>query len=262
MLDAELRDQLQLGPRVDLAAGVVGRVDHDRARSGVERRAQLDFVERPVRRAQLDIARHGAAEHTVGPVVLVEGLEDDDLIAGIDRGEHRRDHRLGRTAGHGDLGLSVDRTAPRGRVLARDGLAQDRRPPGGRVLVVTIAKRPRRRLQDPRVGLEIGKPLGEVDRFIRAMEGEVEARHLADDRLGEALRLQRLTDAGGCTHGDISVRDLHAPGEGRCSSMSSTSPGARGCVPTSRRPCTSSGSWRRSRARQTGSAVRPSSRRG
>ena len=75
-------------------------------------------------------------------------------------------------------------------MLARDGLAQRGDSPGRGVLVVAVAQRLGRGLDDPRIGVEVRKALREVDGAVGPVELEVQSRHLPDDRLGEALRLQ------------------------------------------------------------------------
>src|SRR5256885_1146888 len=51
-----------------------------------------------------------------------------------------------------------------------------------------------RSVENARVGVEVRKSLREVDRLVGAIQREVESRHLANDRFGEALRFQRESD--------------------------------------------------------------------
>ena len=111
-------DQLELGPREHLAGRVVRRVDDDRSGPRAECRAQLVRVDRPVRFVERDVARDRAGQDRVGAVVLVVGLEHDDLVARVEQPEHGGHHRLGRAAGDGDLGLGIDR-APAGELARR-----------------------------------------------------------------------------------------------------------------------------------------------
>ena len=70
----------------------------------------------------------GAGQDAVGPVVLVERLRQDHLVARIDQREQRDQHRLGAAAGDGDLGLGID---PQSQVpigMLGDRLAQLVRP--------------------------------------------------------------------------------------------------------------------------------------
>ncbi len=251
VLETQVGDRLQLRRGVDLAGRVVRGVDDDGPRLRVERVPQLVWVKAPIGCAQRDETWYGSADHAVRAIVLVERLEDDHLISGIHGGEHGGDHRLGRPARHGDLCLRIDPPAPGRRLLSRDRVTQLRRAPGERVLVVSIVQRARCRLEDPRIGREIGDPLRKVHRAVGPVDLQVQARHLADDRLGEALRLQRQPAEawGGCF---VSALDRRAPGEGWCWSTSSSAPAFPGCAPTNRRRRTSSGSWRRSRARPNG----------
>ena len=67
------------------------------------------------RLVQRHVARRGAGENRVGPVVLVERLEDDDFVARIDDRHHRRHHRFGRAAAdrHLLVGDDLDAVAAR-----------------------------------------------------------------------------------------------------------------------------------------------------
>jgi hypothetical protein len=124
----------------------------------VEGGAQFVAVERPVGRAQGDVARARVGEDGVGRVVLVERLEDDDLVAGVDRRHHRRDHAFGRAAGDGQfrLGVNVETEIPL-RLLG-NRLAEIRAPPRDRVLVhVRVDGAHRRRLISAGAG-KSGKP--------------------------------------------------------------------------------------------------------
>ena len=153
--------------REDLAGRVVRRVDDDGARRVRERARELVGIERPVGLAQRHEPRHRARENRVGPVVLVERLEDDHLVAGIDDAEHRRDHRLGRAAADGDLRVGIDRHAVPAREVVGDRVAQAPRAPGHRVLVDVGVDGARRRRLDLGRRRKIGKPLRQVDRAVR-----------------------------------------------------------------------------------------------
>ena len=54
----------------------------------VKARCQLVGIEAPVGLAQPHVLRLGAGEDRVGAVVLVERLEDDHFVAGIDARQH------------------------------------------------------------------------------------------------------------------------------------------------------------------------------
>src|SRR5207244_9488156 len=104
---AEAGDEGQLIAAVHLAGGIVRGVDDDGARPRVERLAQLVAVEVPVRRDERHDYRGRPREDAIRAVVLVEGLEDDYLVTGIDEREDRRQHRLGYTAADRDLRFGV-----------------------------------------------------------------------------------------------------------------------------------------------------------
>ena len=163
-----------------MAGRVVRRVEDDRLGPRRERPAQLVGVERPVRRAQRHPDRLRPGEERVGAVVLVEGLEDDDLVAGVDQGEHGRHHALGRAAADGDVLVGVA-----GDAVERPDLAaiacRRAAPPGDGVLVEAVLDRPAGGVLDLLRRLEVGHALAEVERPV--LGGQ--PGHLADDRFGE-----------------------------------------------------------------------------
>ena len=91
----EVADEFEFRAGEYLARGIVGRVENDGFGVRAEGGGQFFFVEGPVGSAQLDKAWSRAAENRVGAVILVERLEDDDFIAGIDDGHHRGHHGFG-----------------------------------------------------------------------------------------------------------------------------------------------------------------------
>jgi hypothetical protein len=174
-------NRLELVAREHLAGRVVRRVDDDRLGLVVERRRELVGVERPVRLVQGDVARRRARQDRVGPVVLVERLEDHDLVARVDDRHHRRHHRFGRAAADGHLLVGHDRQSVAARELVRHGFAQRARAPGDGVLIhVAVDGGAGRRLDG--VGRrKVRKPLRQVHATVQV----IQPRHLADDRLGE-----------------------------------------------------------------------------
>ena len=156
-------------------------------RARPERRPQLGLVERPVRLAQQHRPHDRAGEDRVRPVVLVPGLEQHDLVAGVQQRERHRDQGLGGPAGDAHLGVGIDRPA---RVRPR-GLLRDRGPQRGgaerhRVLVVVGVDRGARGRLQLRRAREVGEALAEVDRAVLGGEPE----RLPDHRLGELGRLR------------------------------------------------------------------------
>ena len=104
---AQLGDEFELLSIEDLAGGVAGRVQNDSFRARRERGAELLRVIAPIGGIEADELAAGAAEQRVWAVVLIVGLEDDDFVAGIHRGEQRRDHSFGRAAADRDFALGV-----------------------------------------------------------------------------------------------------------------------------------------------------------
>jgi hypothetical protein len=175
-----LRDEPQLVPREYLACGVVRRVDDDRARAIVEGRRQLLFVERPVGLTQSDEPRHGPGNDGIGPVVLVIRLENHHLVARIENGQQRREHRFRRSAAHRHL-CGADRHAvPTGKIR-RDGFAKVFGAPCDRILIDIALDRAARGVLDRLVRREIRKALRQVDGVVFLGE----PRHLPDNRLRE-----------------------------------------------------------------------------
>ena len=189
---AERADRFELLSGEHLAGRVVRRIDDDGLRAGVERRGQLVGIERPVWLAQRDVSRRGARQNRIRPVVLVEGLEDDDFVARIDEGHHGGHHRLGRAAAHRDLlvGNHAESVAP--LELASDRLAQRARAPRDRVLVDVGVDCRTRRVLDGGGRRKIRKSLRQVDAPMKL----IEPGHLADDRLGELGGLLRSGELG------------------------------------------------------------------
>ncbi len=129
--------------------------------------------------------RAGPGEDRVRAIVLVEGLEDDHLVARVRHREHRGDHGFGGSAADGNLAFRVDLQPLPGLHLTGDGLPQAPGAPGDGVLVHVGRDGFPGGLLDFLRGGEVGEPLGQVDRPVEhRLPG-----HLPDDRLGEPLRL-------------------------------------------------------------------------
>ena len=183
VLPALLGHELQLRAAEDLAGGVVGSVDDDRfglRREGVAEICRVE-AELGIIQAKRDVPRGGPRQRGIGPVVFVEGLEDDHLVCRIDDGQQRRHHRLGGAAGDGDVqvGIHVDPVVP--AELFGNCLAQPRSAPGDGVLIVAFPQRLCRGVEQFTRRVEIGKSLGQVDAVVEI----VQAGHFANDRLCE-----------------------------------------------------------------------------
>ncbi len=181
---AEPGDVHELVSGKDLTRGVVGRINNDGPGLRVEGGIELVGIEAPVGLPESHVAGDRSRQDGIRPVVLVERLEHDHLVAGVDEGEQGGDHRLGGAAGDGHLALGIDLHSVGEAVPRADRVPELFRAPGDGVLVDVLAHRGDRRLFDLGVGGEIGKALGEVDRVV--LLGE--PRHLPDDGLGELER--------------------------------------------------------------------------
>ena len=185
VLGAERRDPRQFPLAEHLAARVLRAVHDDRPGAFVDGRPQLVLVERPVRLVEAHVAGHRSREDGVRPVVLVERLEDDDLLARVHHRQHRGDHGLGRAAGHREVPLGVHVHAVERPVAPGERVAQRLGAPGDRVLVDVPADGLDGGLLDLGGRREVREPLGEVHAAVLHRE----PGHLADHRLGELRRL-------------------------------------------------------------------------
>ena len=181
VIAAETRDELELGAREDASRRVVRGVHDDRPGSRGERAPQLVRVEREARRAERNEDRRSPADGGVRAVILIERLEDDDLVTGVDDREQRRDHRFRRSAGDREHRLRIDRHRVEVAVRPGERVAEGLAAPGDRVLVEVGVDRALRRLLHLRGRGEVGEALREVDAAVH----RVQSGHLADDRLGE-----------------------------------------------------------------------------
>ncbi len=122
--------------------GLFGIAEDDGLGLVVERGGEFVGVEGPAGRADGHEPGGGSGEHAVGPVILVERLREDHLVARVDQREQGDEHRLGAPAGDGDLGLGVDLQAEVPGGVLGDGVAEVGRPPGDGVLVDVGLDRP------------------------------------------------------------------------------------------------------------------------
>ncbi len=183
VLDAERGDRLELGAREDLPRRVVRAVEDDRARPRGHGPGETVGVEGEGGRLEGDEDGLGAGDDAAGPVVLVERLEDDHLIPGVQDRQERREHRLGRAAADGHVPLGIDLHAVALRVFVGDGAAEPRRAPRDRVLMEVAVDRSVCRRDQLRGRREVRHALREVDAAHLAHD----PRHLADDGLREPL---------------------------------------------------------------------------
>ena len=145
-LAAERGHDLELLAGEDLARRVVRRVQQHGARARAEGGGELARIEGPVGRAQRHDPRHGAGHAHARLVGVVVRLEEDDLVAGVADALDRREDRLGRAGGHGDLRVGRVVESPVAPVLRRQRAVES---PGSRSSART-ARGPRGSPRSPR----------------------------------------------------------------------------------------------------------------
>ena len=184
---AKVSDQLKFLAAEDLSGRIVRRINNDGLRLVVEGRREFVFVEGPVRLAELHVARRGAGDNRVGPVVFVERLEYDDLVARIDDGQQHVDHRFGGTTRNGDLALRIDVEIHELLRFVHQRIAEAFCAPRYGVLIDIRENRVGRRLLQHFGSSEVWESLRQIDRLM--FEGQT--RHLANDRFGKLACLVR-----------------------------------------------------------------------
>ena len=184
VLFRERRDKFQLLARKHLAAGIGGVAQDHRLGVLAERILEKGRVKMEIRRHERYIDRLCARQDGIRAVVFVERGENDDLVARIGDGHHRRHHRLGAAAGRDDLGVRVDLPAHTARLLGGERLAEVLRAPGDGILMKILIGDLRHAVEDLLRRFKVRKALRQVDRAV--LHGN--ARHAADDRVGEAGR--------------------------------------------------------------------------
>ena len=184
VLLSQARDRLKLGAREDAAAGV-GGVAQDERLHAVLRHGGLErgLVEGEGGRHERHVDGLGVAQNRVGAVVLIEGREHHDLVAGVAHGVHGAHHGLGAAAGDDDVLVGVDVDAHEAALLGGERLTEVLRAPGEGVLVRALVGDLRQAVEELLGRVEVGETLGEVDGAVL----ERHAGHAADDRVGEAV---------------------------------------------------------------------------
>ncbi len=124
MLDCEGGDGFELGLGEDLAAGVGGRVDDDGAGARGDGGLESVGVEREIGIGERDEDGVDAQRLERGDVVAVEGLEEQNLVAGIDQRHDGRVKSAGGAGGDKDFGLGVVGERVVALLLRRNGVAQ------------------------------------------------------------------------------------------------------------------------------------------
>ena len=181
-----------------LPQGFDGRVDEDGAGARSDGGAQAVEVEMPVGSVQRNGHGHGAQREHGVPVIAVEGLEEDDLVAGIEQGQRGGVERAGGSGGDENLGFGIGVDAVVGGELGGDGFAQRGDAVEAGVGVEATVDRVDRALGGERRKFGIADALGEID----SADAIALDRHGADLGLEDERRdLAEAALGGGCWHG-------------------------------------------------------------
>ena len=136
MLHAQIPDGAEFCFGEDLADRVVWRVQHDHPRLLTYHTFEFVHVQGPIRAARLlrpapfrgvqgDVPHHPARHDDVRDVLVEEGFEEDDLVAGLDERHECGEHPLVCSRGYGYFGgwvQGVGEVRGAGRVGCCDGL--------------------------------------------------------------------------------------------------------------------------------------------
>jgi hypothetical protein len=155
----QIGDEAEFLGREHLSARVHRGVEQDHLGLRPESVGQFCPRQVPVWRRQADNARDCAQHAHHRHVGVVQRLDQDDLVAGIEHGHQARGDRLGGAGGHGNLTRPVDVEVVKALVRDGDGLTQFRDPGHWRILVAAILQRVSRGLDNVCRSLGVGKPL-------------------------------------------------------------------------------------------------------
>ena len=162
------------------AGGIVRAVDDDGLGALGESGGQLGMIQPEVRPEDTDTDPATAGEVDRGGVRVVERLQGDHLVAGVDERQDRRGQGLGGAGGDQDLGIGVVAQAVMPSGVVGDRGPQRRDPAARRVLVDSGRDRRLRLLQHEVGPVAVRETLAEVDRL--RLDGQ--CRHLREDRGG------------------------------------------------------------------------------
>jgi len=183
VLPAEGGDGIEFRAGEDFAGGVVGGIEEEHAGLRGKRPAQLFFSKVKIRGMEGDKAGRGPGEGNAGPVGIVEWLEDDYFIAGIEQSQHGVGDGFGATVGDGDFCIGIDRKAGGRLEVLGDGLVELGDAVAAGVLIVPGPHGLHRCVFDEFRAVEVGETLAEIDRLM--LRGE--AGHLGEDGFSEGL---------------------------------------------------------------------------
>ena len=175
------RQQLDLIPRVDDAAGIERVVEDDGFRARRKGGVEIILVECPMGRFQRDEFRRAASASNQRQIGVVHRLKQHDLVAGFDSRENGAGESLGRARCHHGLHRRVDVDALEALVVRGDGRAQFRQAHHRRILIVAVHQRLGGLAPDILRTRAVGETLAEIDGPLFPREG----RHDLEDRGGQ-----------------------------------------------------------------------------
>ena len=183
---AEPRQQFEVFARIDHGGRIERIVEQHRLGLVIEDAAQHLLVQPPVRRLEPQQPRNAAGLADDRQVAVIDRLEADDFVAGLDHGENGRRQRLGAAGGHHHLGHRIEVQPVPAPIMGGDRLPQLRNAHHRRVLVVAVDRGVRGGAPDIlRPGI-VGKALAEIDGVVVARG----LRHRLEDgdrKVGEDL---------------------------------------------------------------------------
>ena len=197
----EPRQQFEVLARIDHGGGIERIVEQHGLGLVVEGASQHLLGEPPMRRFEAQQARNAAGLADDRQIGIVDRLEHDDLVAGLDDGQDGAGQRFGAARRHHHLGHGIEGKTMPAPVMGRDRLPQFRNAHHRGVLVVAVHHRVRRRAADVLGAGIVRKALAEIDGVVVARE----LRHRLEDRdrkIGEHLVHGR--------HGAVSRRSWSA----------------------------------------------------
>ena len=176
------RDNFQLLPGKDLAAGVGGVAQYQRLGLLAEGILQHRRVKMEIRRYKRYINRLRPGENGVRAVVFIEGGKDNHLVSRIGDGHHCRHHGLGAAAGDNNLAVGIDGPAHIAGLLGSQRLPEVLGTPGNGILVEVLVGHLRQPVCDGLRRVKVREALREVHGAV--LHGH--PGHAADHRIGEA----------------------------------------------------------------------------
>ena len=124
MATGNLRNLFQLPSCEDFSGRVSRSVHHDGLGSGCDRLLEAFEIHRPVRRSHRHTAGHGLDRNDRLNVIGVEGLKENDLVAGIQQRHAGGLKRSGGAGTHGNIGVRIRRDSIVRSEFVGDGLPQ------------------------------------------------------------------------------------------------------------------------------------------